>query len=101
MLDKIGSHFWLPIFNFLFIMTIGGNMKKISTSLVIFLVSITLMGCATRQQTGTLLGGVTGGLIGSQIGSGSGRVVATGVGAVAGGLVGGEIGRSSDYYHRY
>ncbi len=56
-----------------------------------------LAGCATmgpKEQTGTVVGGVGGALIGSQFGGGTGRLV--GVGALAGALIGGEIGRSLD-----
>jgi len=50
----------------------------------------------TKQNFGTLLGAVGGGLAGSQIGSGSGTLVAVGVGTLLGALVGGEVGKSLD-----
>ncbi len=58
-----------------------------------------LAGCATmgpKEQTGTVVGGVGGALIGSQFGGGTGRLVGVGIGALAGALIGGEIGRSLD-----
>lgn len=58
--------------------------------------SMLLAGCETRQDTGTLVGAVAGGLIGNQFGKGGGRVAATLAGAVVGGIVGNEIGRSLD-----
>ncbi|MFK7974449.1 MAG: RT0821/Lpp0805 family surface protein [Rickettsiaceae bacterium] len=51
-----------------------------------------------KQSGGTLIGGVTGGLLGAQFGKGEGKLVATGVGALAGALVGGQIGKSLDEY---
>ncbi len=46
--------------------------------------SMLLAGCETRQDTGTLVGAVAGGLIGNQFGKGGGRVAATLAGAVVG-----------------
>ena len=62
--------------------------------------SMLLAGCETRQDTGTLVGAVAGGLIGNQFGKGGGRVAATLAGAVVGGIVGNEIGRSMDRQDR-
>ena len=58
--------------------------------------SVALAACETRQDTGTLVGAVAGGIIGNQFGKGGGRVAATLAGAVVGGVVGNEIGRSLD-----
>jgi surface antigen len=54
------------------------------------------VGCESKQDGGTVIGAVTGGIIGNQFGRGSGRVASTLVGAVIGGIVGNEIGRSLD-----
>jgi len=63
-------------------------------------VSVGLSGCGpdgpSKADTGTVVGAVAGGVIGSQFGRGGGRVAATMVGAVAGGIIGNEIGRSLD-----
>jgi len=72
-------------------------MKKI----VVFplLAAFVLGGCATmgpKEQTGTVVGGVGGALIGSQFGGGTGRLVGVAVGTLAGALIGQEIGRSLD-----
>ncbi len=72
-------------------------MKRI----VIFplLAAFALAGCATmgpKEQTGTVVGGVGGALIGSQFGGGSGRLVGVAIGTLAGALIGQEIGRSLD-----
>ncbi len=53
-------------------------------------------GGITKQQGGTVIGGATGALIGSQFGKGSGRLVGAGVGGVMGALAGSEIGKSMD-----
>jgi surface antigen len=52
--------------------------------------------CETRQDSGTLVGAVAGGLIGNQFGRGGGKVAATLAGAIVGGIVGNEIGRRLD-----
>ena len=49
-----------------------------------------------KQQIGTGLGAVVGGLAGSQFGGGKGRLLGTGVGVLAGALVGSSIGASLD-----
>lgn len=66
---------------------------------VSFILSVSLMlsGCAMNKQGGgTLIGGVTGGLIGSQFGKGNGALFATGLGALAGAMIGGQIGKGMD-----
>ena len=49
-----------------------------------------------KQTGGTVLGGIAGGVLGSQIGGGTGRTVAIIGGTLLGGLLGSEIGRSLD-----
>ncbi len=71
-------------------------MKKISTILLMGLVSVSLTGCSTDQDTGTLVGGVAGGLLGSQFGGGGGQIAATIIGAGAGAFIGNQIGKSMD-----
>jgi surface antigen len=53
-------------------------------------------GGVSKQDIGTVLGGVGGGLIGSTFGQGNGRLLATGAGAILGGLAGNTIGKSLD-----
>ncbi len=53
-------------------------------------------GCATREQTGQVLGGAAGAAAGTQVGGGSGRTIATIGGAVIGAVVGGAIGGRMD-----
>src|SRR5256884_8450458 len=50
-------------------------------------------GQGPRENTGTLVGAVAGGLIGSQFGGGTGERIAAGLaGAAVGGLIGKRIG---------
>ena len=54
-------------------------------------------GTGPRENTGTLIGAVAGGLLGSQFGGGTGERVAAGLaGAAIGGLIGNRIGASLD-----
>jgi surface antigen len=62
--------------------------------------SLLSVGCANKEEGGTVLGAITGGIIGNQFGKGSGKVAATMAGAVVGGIVGNEIGRSLDQRDR-
>jgi len=58
-----------------------------------------LAGCEngpTKQDFGTLLGGIGGAAIGSQIGGGTGTIVAVAAGTLLGSFLGREVGRSLD-----
>ncbi len=77
-------------------------MKKIANILLLVLMCGALFGCQgqmNKQGGGTLIGGVAGGLLGSQFGGG-GKVAATAVGAIAGALIGNHIGQSLDKYDK-
>ncbi len=50
----------------------------------------------TKEDAGTVLGGIGGGVIGTNIGSGHGRTAAIIGGTILGALIGREIGRSID-----
>ncbi len=67
-----------------------------SAFLMLALSVLILSGCASQQQKGTIIGGVTGALIGSVIGDGSGQNVAIAAGAIAGSLIGSSIGQRFD-----
>lgn len=73
-------------------------MRKILTSTIAIAVSISLVGCSnmSKQDVGTVSGGVIGGLVGSQFGQGGGQMLAIGVGTLAGALIGGAIGKNMD-----
>jgi len=73
-------------------------MKKMLSTLILILTSISLLGCEnmSKQDIGTVTGAVAGGLIGSRFGGGSGNVLAIGVGAVAGAVIGNAIGKNMD-----
>ena len=66
------------------------------------LIGASLAACASnpdapKENTGTLVGGLTGAVIGSQIpGSPRSRVAATVAGAVIGGMIGNRIGAAMD-----
>src|SRR2546430_12413037 len=54
-------------------------------------------GQGPKENTGTLVGALTGGFIGSQFGGGTGERIAAGLaGAAIGGLIGNRIGASMD-----
>ena len=57
-------------------------------------------GPGRNTQSGTVVGAVAGGLLGSQIGKGNGRIAGAAVGAFLGGVVGHEIGRRMDEVDR-
>lgn len=78
-------------------------MRFLSKIMVIFFVSLALQACngqMNKQGGGTLIGGLAGGLLGSQFGKGEGQLVATGIGALAGALIGGQVGKTMDEYDR-
>src|SRR5690242_1453435 len=70
--------------------------KNMITAFVAVLVSLNLAGCEnmTKQDVGTLSGGVIGGLVGSQFGHGTGQLLAVGAGALAGAYIGGANGKN-------
>jgi surface antigen len=53
-------------------------------------------GGISKQDIGTVAGGVGGALLGSMIGGGNGRIVAAAGGAILGGFAGSSIGKSLD-----
>ncbi len=71
-------------------------MRKISVIAIAAVLSFSTVGCSSKQESGALIGAVTGAIVGNQVGAGTGRVLATAAGAVVGGIVGSEIGRSLD-----
>jgi uncharacterized protein YcfJ len=48
------------------------------------------------STTGTVIGGVAGGLLGNQVGGGNGRVAATALGAVIGAMTGNNLGGNNN-----
>jgi surface antigen len=71
-------------------------MKKIGLLLTSLVLTILAAGCATKEDSGTLIGAAAGGLIGNQFGKGGGRVAATVGGALIGGFIGNRVGKSMD-----
>lgn len=75
-------------------------MKKPTLVLAALLAASALLaGCEnppTKQESGTVIGAIVGGALGSRVGGGGGAVAATIVGAIAGGAIGNAIGRNMD-----
>ena len=73
-----------------------------STLLTSALIGIFLLtGCeGHKKEAGTVIGGVTGALIGSQFGKGGGQIAMTALGAVGGAMIGNSIGASMDEQDR-
>lgn len=61
---------------------------------VVFLSACTNTG--PKQTGGTLLGGISGALLGSTIGKGNGKLVAVALGTLAGAYIGGSVGQQLD-----
>jgi surface antigen len=69
-------------------------MKKLGLLFVALGLTVLAAGCATKEESGTLIGASTGALLGSAMSHGSpGGVIA---GALVGGFVGNRIGASMD-----
>jgi len=72
-------------------------MKRIMVAPLILVLAVAgCSGMGPKETGGTVIGGATGAVIGSQFGGGSGRLVGVAIGTLAGALIGGEIGRSLD-----
>jgi surface antigen len=82
---------------------------KLQSFISVVLVTTILAGCnppppgagqdtggISKQDIGTVLGGVGGAVIGSQFGRGTGQIVGTAAGALLGGFAGSSIGKSLD-----
>jgi surface antigen len=69
-------------------------MKKLGLLIMSLALTVLAAGCATHEDSGTLIGASTGALFGSAISHGSpGGVIA---GALVGGFIGNRIGKSMD-----
>lgn len=72
-------------------------------SIIIIISCITLIACQTnrpKESAGTLIGGATGAVIGSQIGKGKGQIASVAIGTLLGAMVGNTIGRQMDEHDR-
>jgi surface antigen len=72
------------------------SLKLLTSVLLLSSAALLMNGCATREQTGRVLGGAAGAAAGTQVGDGTGRTIATVGGAIIGAVVGGAIGRRMD-----
>jgi surface antigen len=96
----------------------GISIMKLQRFVSVVLITSILAGCTpppqgagqqtggiSKQDIGTVLGGIGGGVIGSTMGKGHGNTAATIGGALIGGLLGSSLGKSLDdadamYYNR-
>lgn len=72
------------------------NWKALAAIIFIPAMLSACAGSFNKQDSGTVLGAIAGGILGNQVGKGKGKVLATVAGAVIGGVVGSEIGKSLD-----
>lgn len=56
---------------------------------------------AQELNSGNVIGGIAGALLGSNVGRGNGRLAATAAGGIIGALVGGDVERNNRYYSGY
>lgn len=75
--------------------------KKIA----VLMLGLLMLSSCTKQQVGTSMGAVAGGIVGSAFGKGSGQIAMIAAGAAVGGLIGNSIGADLDradrmYYNR-
>lgn len=79
-----------------------GLLKKSILTVMILAGTGFINGCEnmSNQDVGTIVGGATGALVGSQFGKGSGRIWTTAAGAVAGGMIGSNVGSRLDELDR-
>ena len=69
-------------------------MKRFTLTLVIASSSLLLLsGCATKAETGALIGAGTGAVVGSAVDGKGGAVIGAGLGAIAGAAIGGHEDR--------
>lgn len=71
------------------------------TSLVVAAAATSVVCLPVQAQeinTGNVIGGIAGALLGSNVGRGNGRLAATAAGGILGALVGGNIERNNGYY---
>ncbi len=73
------------------------GMKKPNSILLTLAVAALAAGCATKEESGTLIGASTGALLGSTLGRGpAGHAAGMLGGALVGGFIGNRIGASMD-----
>lgn len=72
------------------------KIKLASVALISLIITACAEGPNSKQNAGTVIGGVAGGLLGSRFGGGEGRIVAAVAGTMLGGYLGNQIGQSLD-----
>lgn len=71
-------------------------MKKNFAIISMLALSMTLSGCETKAQQGSMLGAGAGALLGAGVGGKNNRVAGAAIGAVIGSLIGGQVGHYMD-----
>lgn len=75
-------------------------MKKHIVLIIVGLLTLSLAGCATKEEAGAVTGMAVGAAVGSTMGRGSGRALAIWLGAVVGAQIGQTVGRYMDEQDR-
>ena len=74
----------------------SNRIPRITAAILACIVLAACQGTGPKQQLGSLIGAVAGGVAGSQFGKGDGRLAAVGIGTLVGAAIGGEVGSSLD-----
>lgn len=72
------------------------NLRTVAVLAIMPFMLSACSGSFNKQDSGTVIGALAGGILGNQVGKGKGKVLATVAGAVVGGIVGSEIGKALD-----
>ena len=99
--NALNAWMYLPL-----VLTLAGNPAFAETTVRVdygLIVAIEIYRTSDNPpiNTGTVLGGIAGGVIGHQIGSGRGNTAATIVGAIGGAAIGNEIEKRQAQGSRY
>lgn len=76
------------------------KIRIIAVTLAISILGGGITACATKQDTGALLGGLAGGVVANRFGGGTGKVLLTLAGTLAGAWAGSSIGKHMDDHDR-
>lgn len=76
--------------------TVASSQFRTRAALAALALALALPGCATKEETGALVGGAVGAAVGSTVGKGSGRTAAIIMGTMVGSVVGSSVGRYMD-----
>ncbi len=74
--------------------------KSFLTACAVLSISIIMSGCASKQDSGTIIGAIAGALVASQFGGGDGKLAMVALGTLGGAFLGNEVGKSMDEVDR-